>query len=157
MKYLFIALTISLVLNCNTQSKVDYKEMIRRSHLVFVDAILTEDYDLVSNILADDVTFGTPGGGFGTKQAFVNALKNNTLFYDSAANHIFNVRLYGTVGIANDNVDLIFRYKDKNNDWFRMLEHLTFTSAYIKDKKSIKMIAWQSTRPTTDYAVKVFQ
>jgi|GEM_PF-156571 len=151
MRYLLLLFAIFLSFNTHAQSKGDFKEMVRKSHQTFIDAILAEDFQLVSEIVADDVTFGTPGGGFGTKQDYVNALKNGRLFYDSSANHTYNIRIFGTTGVVNGNVDLVFRYKDENNDWIRMLEHLTFTAVYTMDKKKPKMVAWQSNRPTTDF------
>jgi hypothetical protein len=36
-----------------------------------------------------------------------------------------------------------------------MLEHLSFTAVYVVDKKKVKMVAWQSNRPTTDQTMKV--
>lgn len=155
MKFLFLLFAIFLYVKTNAQSKGGFKEMVKKSHEAFIDGILAEDYQLVSEILSDDVTLGTPGGGFGTKQDYISALKHGTLFYDSSANHSFNIRVYGTTGVVNGNVDLVFRYKDENNIWFRMLEHLTFTAVYTIDKKSIRMISWQSNRPTTDVLEKV--
>lgn len=155
MRHLFLLFAIFLYVNTCAQSKGDFKEMVKKSHQAFIDAILAEDYRLLSEILSDDVTLGTPGGGFGIKQDYISALKNGTLFYDSSANHFYNIRIYGTTGVVNGNVDLVFRYKDENNDWFRMLEHLTFTAVYVIDKKNIRMISWQSNRPTTDILEKV--
>lgn len=154
MRFLFVLFTIFLYVNAHAQSKDNFKEMVKKSHQTFIDAILAEDYQLVNKILSDDVTLGTPGGGFGTKQDYVNALKNGTLFYDSSANHSYKVRILGAAGIVNGNVDLVFRYKDENNDWFRMLEHLTFTAVYTLEKIP-KMVAWQANRPVTDVLEKV--
>ena len=36
-----------------------------------------------------------------------------------------------------------------------MLEHLSFTAVYVKDKNQVKTVGWQSNRPTTDQVVKV--
>lgn len=154
MKFLFLLLINFLYINTHAQSKNSFEEKVKKSHQAFIDAILAEDYQLVGKILADNVTLGTPGGGFGTKQDYINALKNGTLFYDSSSNHSYKVRIFGTTGIVNGNVDLVFRYKDENSDWFRMLEHLTFTAVYTLDKIP-KMVAWQSNRPVTDILEKV--
>jgi hypothetical protein len=155
MKYLFVLLTIVVVQKSPAQSNADFKEIVKKAHYAFINGILSEDYQLVSEILADEVTLGTPGGGFVTKQGYVSALKSGTLLYDSSANHSFNVRIYGMIGVVTGNVDLAFRYKDESNGWFRMLEHLTFTAVYAMNKKSARMVAWQSNRPTTDTIEKV--
>ena len=154
MKFLFLLLINFLYINAHAQSKNSFEEKVKKSHQAFIDAILAEDYQLVGKILADNVTLGTPGGSFGTKQDYINALKNGTLFYDSSSNHLYKVRIFGTTGIVTGNVDLVFRYKDENSDWFRMLEHLTFTAVYTLDKIP-KMVAWQSNRPVTDILEKV--
>jgi hypothetical protein len=154
MKAFFFLISIFQLVDSQAQSKNVFKEDVKKAHQTFIDAIISEDYRMVDAILEDKVTFGAPGGGFETKQSYVNALKNGTLLYDSFANHSFNVRIYGSAGVVNGKVDLAFRYKDENGDWFRMLEHLTFTTVYTKSAKDIKMTAWQSTRSTTDILEK---
>lgn len=150
MKCLFLFFS-SFILSCaQAQPTNESKEIVKKVHLDFINAILAEDYQQVGEILSDDVTLGTPGGGFGTKRDYISALKNGVLFYDSLGNHSFNIRIYGTTGLVNGNVDLVFRYKDENRGWLRMLEHLTFTAVYDMNSKRLQMVAWQSNRPPTD-------
>ena len=147
-----------LIVNISeAQSDSAIKKRVEKAHLSFFESILNEDYKMVDRLLADDITLGFPDGGFFPRQQFITALKNSMLFYDSSANQTFNVRLYGNTGIVNGRGDLVFRYKDGKGNWNKMLEHLSYTAVYIMDKGSIKMVAWQSNRPKTDYTEQIFQ
>ncbi|MCG7855871.1 nuclear transport factor 2 family protein [Flavihumibacter sediminis] len=140
---------------CSSQSNVSLKERVQKAHQSFINGILAEDYKLVDELLANDVTLGFPDGDFSPKQDYVAALKSGTLFYDSSANQSFNTRIYGNTGVVNGKGDLIFRYRDEKGDWFRMLEHLSFTAVYVMENKKVKMVAWQSNRPLTDRVEKI--
>ena len=157
MRNLLIVLLAGLIasLTSNGQSNDVMKEKVRQAHQSFIDGILAENYQLVDQLLAEDVTLGFPYGGFSPKQGFVDALKNKTLFYDSSANLSSNIRVYGNAGVVNGRGDLVFRYKDEKGEWYKMLEHLSFTAVYVVDKNKVKMVAWQSNRPTTDVMVKI--
>ena len=137
------------------QSNVTLKEKVQKAHQSFIDGILAEDYKLLDQLLADDVTLGFPDGDFSPKQGYVNALKNGTLFYDSSSNQSSNIRIYGNTGVVNGKGNLVFRYRDEKGEWFKMLEHLSFTAVYVMDNNKVKMVAWQSNRPITDTTVKV--
>ena len=150
---LLVALLTSLT--SNAQSTEAIKEKVRKAHQSFINGILAEDYQLVDQLLAEDVTLGFPDGGFFPKQDYVNALKNKTLFYDSSANLSSNVRMYGNIGVVNGRGDLVFRYKDEKGEWYKMLEHLSFTAVYVVKGAKTTMVAWQSNRPTTDITVKI--
>lgn len=157
MKKILIVLLVALMasLTSNLQSNDVMKEKVRKAHQSFIDGILAEDYQVVDQLLAEDVTLGFPNGGFSLKRGYVDALKNKTLFYDSSANLSSNIRIYGNTGVVNGRGDLVFRYKDEKGEWYKMLEHLSFTAVYVVDKNKVKMVAWQSNRPTTDQTVKV--
>jgi hypothetical protein len=157
MRNILIVLGIILLasLNSRAQSNAIVKDMVRKAHQSFIDGIVAEDYMLIDQLLAEDVTLGFPNGGFSSKQEYVNALKNETLFYDTSANQYANIRVYGNTGVVNGRGDLVFRYKDAKGEWYKMLEHLSFTAVYVLDKNKVRMVAWQSNRPTTDQTVKV--
>jgi len=158
MRNILIALLVTFFtsLTSNAQSSnTAIEEMVRKAHQSFIDAILVEDYKLVDQLLAEDVTLGFPNGGFSPKQGYVDALKNKTLFYDSGANFTSNIRVYGKTVVVNGRGDLVFRYKDEKGDWYKMLEHLSFTTVYVVDKKKVRMVAWQSNRPASDQTLKV--
>lgn len=151
----FIALFASLVTEAQSNSLV--KGKVQKAHQSFIDGILAEDYAKVDQLLAADVSLGFPNGGFTPKQDYINALKSRNLFYDSSAHQTANIRIYGNTGVVNGTGDLVFRYKDDKGEWYKMLEHLSFTAVYVMDKNRIKMVSWQSNRPTTDSTAKVTQ
>ncbi|MEI9909100.1 MAG: nuclear transport factor 2 family protein [Bacteroidota bacterium] len=157
MRTLLVAFLILVLIPfiSSAQSNFTLKEKVQKAHQSFIDAILSEDYNLVDQLLADDVTLGFPDGDFSPKQEYVNALKNGTLFYDSSSNQSSNIRIYGNTGVVNGKGDLVFRYRDEKGEWFKMLEHLSFTAVYVMDNNKVKMVAWQSNRPITDTIVKV--
>jgi Domain of unknown function (DUF4440) len=150
---LFIAFFSSLASRAQPNSGI--KEKVRKTHQSFIEGILAEDYRLVDQLLSEDVTLGFPNGGFSPKKGYVNALKDKTLYYDSSANQSADIRIFGNTGVVNGRGILVFRYKDENGLWYRMLEHLSFTAVYIVDKSKVKMVAWHSNRPTTDQTEKV--
>ena len=135
--------------------KDPFKERVKDAHQAFIDAILAEEYKQVDELLAEDVTLGFPSGGFTPKQKYVNALKNGSLVYDSSSNQFSNIRIYGNTGIVNGIGNFVFRYKDEIGEWYKMLEHLSYTAVYVIDKDQVKMVGWQSNRPITDRVVKV--
>lgn len=157
MRTLFLSFFILFLIPfiSSAQTNVTLKEKVQKAHQSFIDGILAEDYNLVEQLLADDVTLGFPDGGFSPKQGYVDALKNGNLFYDSSSNQSFNIRIYGNTGVVNGKGDLVFRYRDEKGEWFKMLEHLSFTSVYVMDNNKVKMVAWQSNRSITDRTVKV--
>ncbi|WP_394996608.1 nuclear transport factor 2 family protein [Emticicia sp.] len=156
MKRLLFPLLMGIVsLDVVAQSAYALKQKIQKAHLSFMDGILAEDYKLVDQLLAEDVTLGFPHGGFTLKQDYINALKSGNLFYDSSAHEYSNIRIYGNTGIVNGKSSLVFRYKDENGQWFKMLEHLTYTTVYNINSNTVKMVSWQSNRPNTDITVKL--
>ena len=104
----------------------------------------------------ENVTLGFPDGKFTPKKEYLDGLKNGTLFYDSSFGGTSQVRTFGNTGVVNGKSNLIFRYK-YNGEWFRMLEHLSYTAVYAMNKNGIKMVAWQSNRAHTDSTEKVTQ
>jgi hypothetical protein len=156
MKKLIFPLLISLILfEAEAQKKESLEQQIQKTHQSFMDGILAEDYKLVDQLLAEDVTLGFPNGGFSPKQDYINALKSGNLFYDSSAHEYSNIRIYGNTGVVNGKSSLVFRYKDEKGQWFKMLEHLTYTTVYNINKNIVKMVSWQSNRPNTDITVKL--
>lgn len=152
---LILGIALISSLTSAAQPTVTIKEKVRMAHQSFIDGILAEDYKQVDQLLAEDVTLGFPNGGFSPKRGYVDALKNKTLFYDSSANLSSNIRIYGNTGVVNGRGDLVFRYKNEKGEWYKMLEHLSFTAIYVVNGNKVKMVAWQSNRPTTDVTVKV--
>lgn len=152
---IILAVTLIMSVTMTAQSNNAMSERVQKAHQSFIDGILAEDYKVVDDLLAEDVTLGFPNGGFNPKRGYVDALKNKTLFYDSSANLSSNIRIYGNAGVVNGRGDLVFRYRDEKGEWYKMLEHLSFTAVYVVDKNTVRMVAWQSNRPTTDQTVKV--
>ena len=64
MRFLFLLFAIFLYTNTHAQSKGDFEEKVKKSHQAFIDAIITEDYQIMSEILSDDVKLCTPDCGF---------------------------------------------------------------------------------------------
>ena len=60
MKFFVLVIACFLTYNSLAQSK-DLKERVNKLHRNFIESILAEDHQRVSEILADDVTLGTPG------------------------------------------------------------------------------------------------
>ncbi len=158
MKSFFFLLIVTLITSINTkaQSNSSLKEKVQKAHQSFFDGILSENYKQVDELLDENVTLGFPDGNFTPKKEYLDGLKNGTLFYDSSFGGSSQIRTFGNTGVVNGKSNLIFRYK-YNGDWFRMLEHLSYTAVYSMDKNEIKMVAWQSNRAHTDSTEKLIQ
>ena len=150
-----LLVTTLTLFSAKAQVKLSLNEKVKEAHQAFIDAILAEDSRQVDALLAEDVTLGFPSGGFTPKYEYVNALKNGTLFYDSSSDQSSNIRIYGNTGVVNGTGNLVFRYKDEKGEWYKMLEHLSYTAVYVVDNNRVKMVGWQSNRPTSDQVVKV--
>ncbi len=148
-------MTLYLSLISAAQSNKVLKEKIQKIHQSFFDGILAEDYKSIDQLLAKDVSLGFPHGGFSPKEGYITALKNGNLYYDSSSHELSNIRIYDNTAVVNGKSSLVFRYKDENDQWFKMLEHLSYTTVYVINKNTVKMVAWQSNRLPTDVTIKV--
>lgn len=156
MKHLLILILIThlSLMNATGQSGGEFKKKLQEVHQSFFNGILTENYQLIDEILSEDVTLGFPDGNFTPKQDYINSLKNGNLFYDSSFHEFAQIRIYGNTGVINGKSNLTFRYKE-NGEWFKMHEKLSYTAVYVLNKSSIRMVSWQSNRPKTDLSEKV--
>lgn len=148
MKKLFTFVSIAiLVSSClKTLSSNEFEKRLQKVHQSWFSGLLNEDSQVIDKILSDDITLGFPRGNIMPRQDFIDALKNGTLYYDSAYHEYSKIRIYGNTGVINGRSNLTVRVKMENGEFYKVLEKLTYTAVYVLDKSSkIKMVAWQST------------
>jgi hypothetical protein len=82
MKKMLTVLLVAFIssLTSSAQSNDVIKEKVRKAHQSFIDGILAEDYQVVDQLLSEDVTLGFPDGGFSPKRGYVDALKTKHYF-----------------------------------------------------------------------------
>jgi ketosteroid isomerase-like protein len=110
------------------------------AHTSWWDALLASDVVALDRLLADDLTFHSPGGTAETKAAFVENLASGRLSYDSVDGDTALARLHGQTAIITGQVDIQFRWEGQP-----MLEHLYYTAVYGWTSPYWRMLAWQST------------
>lgn len=138
----FMALLISYT--SKAQPANEFEKKLQKVHQTWFDGLLSENAQVIDQLLSDDVTLGFPGGNVVSKREFIDLLKNETLFYDSAYHEYSKIRIYGNIGVINGRSNLTYRFKRKDGKFFNGHEKLTYTAVYVLNE-SLRMVAWQST------------
>ena len=136
-----IALTSTgTVLTTDSQSAATDRDAVATAHGRWFAGILGT-YDVLSDVLAPDVTLRFPGGNQMPRAQFLNLLETKQLFYDAAEHHETEIRVYGDAGVVTGKSTLRFRLKGNADS-----ERLAYTAVYVRTKGNWTLVAWQSTR-----------
>jgi ketosteroid isomerase-like protein len=114
---------------------------VRSAHHRWFDGLVSGDVTGLSMLLADDMTFHTPGGAAETKANFLENIRAGRLRYQSIAPQDQRLRVHGDTAIVTGRVSIRYRWQDAP-----VLERLYYTAVYGKWNSSRwKLLAWQST------------
>lgn len=114
---------------------------VRSAHQRWFDGLVSGDVAGLGMLLADDVTFHTPGGAAETEANFLENIRAGRLKYESVAPQDPRIRVYGDTAIVTGRVSIRYRWQDAP-----VLERLYYTAVYGKWNYSRwKLLAWQST------------
>ena len=97
-------------------------------------------YDVLSDVLASDVTLRFPGGNEMPRTQFLSLLETKQLFYDSAEHHETEIRVYADAGVVTGKSTLQLRLRGNPSS-----ERLAYTAVYIRITNKWTLVAWQST------------
>jgi len=114
---------------------------LKDAHNTWFEGLLAEDTSLLEGVLSDDVTFGWPDGGRGSKDEFLSFIQSGRLFYDTAEHEDVRFRVYENMAVVTGRSNLAYRIRGKKD-----FERLTYTAVYVKTERVWKMVAWQSAR-----------
>ena len=114
---------------------------IRSAHQRWFDALVSGDVTGLGMLLADDMTFHTPGGAAESKANFLENIRAGRLKYESVAPQDQSVRVHGDTAIVTGRVSIRYRWQDAP-----VLERLYYTAVYGRwNSRQWKLLAWQST------------
>lgn len=82
---------------------------VATAHSRWWDGLLDEDVLALDTLLADDLTFHSPGGRVMTKAHFLDGLRSGRLQYDSITAAEPVIRLHGDTAIVTGRVDIQLR------------------------------------------------
>lgn len=97
-------------------------------------------YDVLSDVLAPDVTLRFPAGNQMPRAQFLSLLETKQLFYDAAEHHETDIRVYGDAGVVTGKSTLQLRLRGTASS-----ERLAYTAVYIRAERKWTLVAWQST------------
>lgn len=114
---------------------------VRAAHQRWFDGLRAGDVTALGTLLADDMTFHSPGGTSTTKAQFLDNIRAGRLKYESIAPEDLRLRAHGGTAILTGRVTIRYRWQDAP-----VLERLYYTAVYGKwNSADWKLLAWQST------------
>ncbi|MDF9796959.1 ketosteroid isomerase-like protein [Catalinimonas alkaloidigena] len=103
-------------------------------------AMINEDFDLLENLMDDQLVYIHSNGNIDSKASFINAIKAGKTAYDDIKLEESKVRIYDKTAIING----LCVFHQKNPDGSPRQTRLRYTNVYIKQKGHWKMVSWQS-------------
>jgi ketosteroid isomerase-like protein len=113
---------------------------VREAHARWWNALLDSDVASLEALLADDLTFHSPGGRAGSKASYLEGLRSGRLAYDSITAPEPVIRVHGAAAIVTGRADIQFQSQGQPRT-----EGLHYTAVYSWTAPHWRMRAWQST------------
>ena len=101
---------------------------------------LLGSYDMLSDVLAPEVSLRFPGGNQMERTRFLSLLQTKEVVYDSADHHATEIRVYGDAGVVTGTSTLQLRIRGT-----AISERLAYTAVYVRSNSKWTLVAWQST------------
>jgi ketosteroid isomerase-like protein len=105
------------------------------------NAILSKDSAALSNLLADDVTYGHSSGLIQTKAELIRSVMSGEQDYKSIEPSNMIVRIYDNAGVVNSNIKASVIYKGKPMDL-----NMAVTFTWVRINGDWKLVARQSVK-----------
>jgi len=105
------------------------------------NALLSKDSVALSNLLADDVTYGHSSGLIQTKAELIRSIMSGEQAYKSIEPSNMVVRIYDNAGVVNANVKANLIYQGKPTDL-----NMAVTFTWVKINGEWKLVARQSVK-----------
>lgn len=104
-------------------------------------ALVSNDYQFLDKVLAEDLVYCHSNGRVDTKATFVQALKDKKTIYQDMTSEELKVRIYGKTAIITGTCSAkILSNGQQINTQF------LYTDVYVKRKLGWQMVTWQSLR-----------
>jgi ketosteroid isomerase-like protein len=105
------------------------------------NALLSKDSIALSNLLADDVTYGHSTGLIQTKAELIRSVMSGEQDYKTIEPSNINVRIYDNTGVVTINLKVNLNYQSKPLDM-----NLLATLVWVKIKGEWKLVARQAVK-----------
>lgn len=121
------------------QSKIE-KEVIEIEKKRF-EALVKKDYDFLDKVFSEKLIYNHADGKIDNKNSFIEGLKDNRRTYKSIVLDTISVQIFDKTAILRGDVNFI-RINKKQEETHQKLR---YSSVYIRQKQSWKMVSWHST------------
>jgi len=115
-------------------------EEVGAAHARWWQGLLDGDVPALEALLADDLTFHSPGGTVGTKARMLENRRSGQLAYNSITAAEPVIRVHGAAAIVTGRVDILYQWQGQPRT-----EGLHYTAVYTWNAPHWRMRAWQST------------
>ncbi|HXL58760.1 MAG TPA: nuclear transport factor 2 family protein [Chitinophagaceae bacterium] len=105
------------------------------------NALLSKDSVALSNLLADDVTYGHSSGLIQTKPELIRSVMSGEQDYKTIEPSNMNVRIYDNAGVVTTNIKTSLIYQGKPTDL-----DMAVTLIWVKINGEWKLVARQSVK-----------
>ena len=105
------------------------------------EAQVSRNYDVLDQVLANDLVYNHSNGNTDTKQSFIQSLRDGKFLYNQIDIQEQKVRLYGKTAIVNG-----YCIVKATNNGEPVILKLRYTDAYVRTGKQWQLVAWQSLR-----------
>lgn len=108
-------------------------------------AMIDEDVDALSELLADDLHYSHTRGSVESKPQFLSTIQSKRIDYLSAAPRDVEVRLFGDTAVITGLSDMKLIYRGEQHDFT-----IRFLEVSHKVDGNWQLVAWQSVRYDPD-------
>ena len=144
-RLLALTLLSTMSFQVSTSSLHDQiKQEVLKTEMQRIQALKTNEIATLEFILADDLTYTHSNGSVQSKGQFLALLRSGEVRYEKMEHKELYVRIYDSAAVLNGLSNVTVKNKGQNIDLL-----LRFTMVYVKRDNHWKMVAWQSTQPTT--------
>ncbi len=135
----FAASLLTLSLRAQENSALKTEVMMKMANLR--NALLSKDSVALSNLLADDVTYGHSSGLIQTKAELIRSIMSGEQDYKTIEPSNMKVRIYDNAAAVNANVKANLIYQGKPTDL-----NMAVTFTWVKINGEWKLVARQSVK-----------
>jgi len=142
MKKIFIGLLVLVCLKATAQPAFSAEQtQVMMKMLSLKNSLIGKDSVTLSNLLADDVSYGHTNGIIQTKAQLIRSVVGGEQDYKSIEPSEMKVRVYENTGVVTMNSKVIMNYQGKPLEM-----NMFVTLVWIKNKNDWNLVARQSVK-----------
>jgi ketosteroid isomerase-like protein len=150
MKYLFLSIMIVCVTTCAvaqtpkstvSDSKQNEQQQVLDAEKARFAAMLNGEADVVSSLLADELTYTHTNGRTDTKWSFLTSLRPGTVKYETIESEDRKVHVDGKTAVVTGQAKLKIMFGGQELSF-----RVRYTEVCVRRDGRWQLVAWQSTR-----------